>query len=180
MLERVFDGVNQEYDLVFYVAEGSEKGHFKHRTHEGKERLIEFNKDYRLPLKERPIILKLYGTWTDKFVVTEEHFINYLVDHSIEQALPSQLRIFIKRSRILFLGYSLNDPDLQIILHRFWVNESLKKSRGIKSWIVHQSEPGNLEKQFWKARQVELIESSLEDFITNLEMGIERLESRLP
>jgi hypothetical protein len=180
MLERVFDGVNQEYDLVFYVAEGSEKGHFKHRTHEGKERLIGYGEDYRLPLGKRPIILKLYGTWTDKFVMTEEHFINYLFGCSIEQVLPSQLRNIIKRSKILFLGYSLNDPDLQIILHRFWENKPLKKSRGIKSWIVHQSEPGNLEKRFWQDRQVDLIKSSLEDFITNLEMGIERLESRLP
>jgi hypothetical protein len=179
-LERVFDGVNQEYDLVFYVAEGSEKGHFKHRTPEGKERLIEYGEDYRLPLRKRPIILKLYGTWTDKFVITEEHVINYLFGCSIEQVLPSQLSKIIKRSRILFLGYSLNDSDLQIILHRFWGNQPLKKSRGIKSWIVHQSEPGNLEKRFWQDRQVELIESSLEDLITNLEMGIERLESRLP
>ena len=80
MLERIFERLNQKYDLVFYIAEGSEKGHFKHKTHEGKERLIGYDEDYRLPLGERPIILKLYGTWSDKFVMTEEHFINYLLN----------------------------------------------------------------------------------------------------
>ena len=85
---------------------------------------------------------------------------------------------FIKKSKILFLGYSLNDPNLQIILHRFWGNDPVK-SRRSKSWIVHQSEPGDLEKEFWQDRKVDPIKSSLEDFITILEMGIERLESKL-
>ncbi len=178
ILERVFDGVSQDYDLVFYIAEGPERGHFKHKTHEGKERLIEYGEDYRLPLGKRPIILKLYGTWIDKFVMTEEHFINYLFGYSIEQVLPSQLRRIIKKSKILFLGYSLNDPDLKIIMHRFWGTNPVKLKHN-KSWIVHQSEPGHLEEQFWQDRRVHPIESSLEGFITNLEMGIERLESKL-
>lgn len=178
MLERIFDRVKQEYDLVFYVAEGPEKGHFKHKTHEGKEKIIEYDEDYLLPLKERPLILKLYGTWTDKFVMTEEHLINYLFGHSIQQVLPSQLMRFVKKSKILFLGYSLKDPDLQIILHRFWGNNPVKILHN-KSWIVHQSQPGDLEREFWQDRNVKPIESSLEDFITNLEMGIERLESKI-
>jgi len=178
ILEQVFDEVGQDYDLVFYIAEGPEKGHFKHKTHERKERVIQYGEDYRLPLGKRPIILKLYGTWTDKFVMTEEHLINYLFGSSINQVLPSQLINFIKKRRILFLGYSLNDHDLKIILHRFWGIDPVKQQHN-KSWIVHQSEPGDLEEQFWQARRVSRINSSLEDFVTALEMGIERLESQL-
>jgi SIR2-like domain/Trypsin-like peptidase domain len=177
MLERAFQEAHQEFDVIFYVAE--DKGKFMHKTWEGKVNSIPYDSDYQLPFGKRPIILKLYGTWNDKFVITEDHHMNYLVGCSVEQALPSKLVNLLRDSRILFLGYSLNDLDLQMILHRFWGDQPLKQFRGMKSWIVHNSEPGRLEEEFCKDRQVEPIKSSLEDFITNLEVGIEQLNSTI-
>ncbi len=179
MLENAFKEAGQEFDVVFYTTE--DKGQFIHRF-QGKDNPIPYNSDYKLPFGKRPIILKLYGTWNEKFVITEDHYLNYLVGCSIEQALPAKLVNTLKNSRILFLGYSLNDPDLKIALNRFWGDQPLKKTHGkthgMKSWIIHQSEPGRLEEEFWKERQVDLIKSSLEEFVTNLEVGIE--QSKLP
>ena len=177
ILERAFDRVKQPYDVVFYVAKGDDRGTFKHKTHRGEIRPIAIDPDPNNPLPwgKHPIILKLFGTWQHEFVITEDDYINYLVDSSIEQVLPAEIINIIQRSKILFLGYSLNDPDLQIVLHRFWKDKPLKKSRGINSWIVHQSAPGNLGQIFCTDRQVVPIKSSIEDFVTNLEMGIEQL-----
>ena len=175
-LEHIFNQVNQPYDVVFYVAEGDDRGKFKHKTHKGEVSANPIDRDYELPCwGKHPIILKLYGTWQHEFVITEEHYLNYLVGCSIDQVLPARIVNTVKDSKILFLGYSLNDPDLQVVLHRFWKDESLKKGRGINSWIVHQSEPGRLEEGFCTGRQVVPIKSSIEEFVTNLEMGIEQL-----
>ena len=179
-LEQAFDDAGQQgkYDVVFYVAEGNdnERGHFKHKDNKGEVHTIPFNDDYELPIGERPIILKLYGTWKHEFVITEEHHVTYLVEHSIEEVLPATVRnLLTKKSKILFLGYSPYDSDLLIVLHRFWKNQPLPKSklRSIQSWLVHKSEPGRLEKRLLRDRAIEAIEMQLADFITNLEMGIE-------
>ena len=176
MLEHIFDQVGQPYDVVFYVAKGDDRGTFKHKTHRGEVKSIAIEPDPKNPLPwgEHPIILKLFGTWQHEFVITEDDYINYLVDAAIEQVLPAEIIDIIKQSKILFLGYSLNDPDLQVVLHRLWRDEALKKSRGINSWIVHQS-VGSLGKTFCTDRQVVPIKSSIEDLVTNLEMGIEQL-----
>ena len=173
MLENAFKEAGQEFDVVFYTTE--DQGQFIHRPWQGRDNPIPYNTDYELPFGNRPIILKLYGTWNEKFVITEDHYLNYLVGCSIEQALPAKLVNTVKNSRVLFLGYSLNDPDLKIVLNRFWGDQPLKKKCGMKSWIIHQSEPGRLEEEFWKERQVDPIKSSLEEFVTNLEVGIEQI-----
>lgn len=176
-LENIFDKVGQEYDVVFYIAEGNDRGRFKHKNHRGEINATPIDPNYKLPLGKRPIILKLFGTWQHEFVISENHYINYLYGCSIDQVLPAELINIIIESKILFVGYSLSDPDLQLILYRFWENNSLKNTRemgGSDSWIIHQSKPGKLEQRILNARQIESIESSVEDFITNLEMGIEQ------
>jgi hypothetical protein len=192
MLESAFLDARQPFDLVFYVAEDDEnvgeakggenvRGRFRHKTWEeissgqqGKGKIL--TEQDTLPLGVRPIILKLYGTWTDKFVITEEHHINYLSSHPIDEVLKSELLNALTNpgNDILLLGYSLNDGDLELIMHRFL--EARQPLNG-KFWIVHQSKPGSLEEQLWNDRKKgDLIESSLEDFIANLDERIKNLE----
>lgn len=178
ILERIFDQVGQPYDVIFYVAKDDNgKPTFKHKTYKGEIKSIDSNYKGRLPCwGEHPIILKLFGTWQHEFVITEEDYLNYLVHTPINQLLPAPIIEHIQESKILFLGYSLNDPDLQIVLHLIWQDNPLKYTRGISSWIVHQSKPGDLERRFCSERMIENIEeSSIEDLVTNLEMGIEQL-----
>lgn len=176
----------QPFDLIYYVAEGPKNrcGKFVHKTYgeicnhlEG-EIITGSDYDRPLPWNEHPIILKLYGTWTDKFVITEEHHSNYLSYDSVSNVLPTKLLKVLNNSknRILLLGYSLNDSDLELILNRF--SEPTNKING-NFLIVHQSKPGSLEKYLWSRRKLnmeeECIKTSLEDCINNLEQGIENL-----
>jgi hypothetical protein len=183
MLERAFLDARQPFDLVYYVAEGDKdvRGRFKHKTWEevasgeGEGKILS-EQDSSLPFRKHPIILKLYGTWDDKFVITEEHHINYLSSYPITEALTSKLlnALTNENNQLLLLGYSLNDGDLELILRR--CSEAQQTLEG-KFWIVHQSTPGSLEEQIWGQRKVKgLIKSSLEECIANLAERIERLD----
>jgi hypothetical protein len=184
-LERAFKYEDQDFDLIYYVAEGEGRGQFRHQTYDefcNKEKGQIINtSDYEtnrpLPWGKRPIILKLYGTWTDKFVITEDHHINYLSSYSVSNILPIKLLSAITdaNNRILLLGYSLSDFDLELVLHRF--SEAENKLKG-DFFIVHQSKAGSLENELWAKRGVgnnQCIRSSLKDCINQLEKGIEKL-----
>lgn len=180
LLEQAFDEANQPYDVVFYVADGEERGRYKHKPYGADEaEIIKAPTKYdKFPIPSNdgkgpsphPIILKLYGTWENNFVVAEDH-LNYLASTPLKN-LPSALISILKQSSVLFLGYSPNDSDLQLILHRLWQEDKLPT----KSQLVHQSQPGDLEKRIWEEqRNVKLLPicCSLEDFVSSLKQDLE-------
>ncbi len=180
LLEQAFDQANQPYDVVFYVADGDERGRYEHKPYGAEAEIIETPEKYddKLPLRKpwgnapapHPIILKLYGTWENHFVVAEDH-LSYLASSPIKN-LPPALISILKESTILFLGYSPNDSDLHLIVHRFWGEDKLPG----KSQLVHQSQPGNLEKKIWQEqRNAKLlpIACSLDDFVIALKQELE-------
>jgi hypothetical protein len=178
LLERAFDDVGQEYDVLYYVANGK-GGEFKHKGHEEANITNSYN---NLPLRKpwgssadpRPIILKLYGTAEDQFVMTQDQ-LNCLASGPIKQ-LPNILKMVISGSKgisILFLGYSPSDSELQLISNQIWSEKEPRLPKS--SFMVHQSKPGKLEQEIWQQRGVELIDidCSLEDFAISLQSKIE-------
>ncbi len=180
MLERAFRDEQQSFDVVFYIADGPEKGKFKHKTYEGELRLIDTSEYDQLPLLKqqgnsqppRPIILKLFGScekvWENKFVATEQH-IAYLIS-TLKQNLPMSLTRILKQANenhILFMGYSPSDSDLQLLMNCLWPNNRMPA----KSWLLHPAKPGKLEKKLWEERNVTTIEmpSSLDNFVAQLQ-----------
>lgn len=186
MLERAFRAANQPFDLVFYVAEGEEaRGRFKYKPFEEKARPIDQPNLLEVigKAKDCPVILKLYGvvdlieSQQCNFVITEDHHINYLAYREIGQLLPKDiLEILWESHNILLMGYNPSDPDLRVIVNRIWGERLV----GQKSWMIHQSKPGELDKTFWEKRQVELIDSRLEDYCTELANRIEKLQPKQP
>ncbi|OCQ99046.1 hypothetical protein BCD64_23725 [Nostoc sp. MBR 210] len=184
MLERAFRVANQPFDLVFYVAEGEEaRGRFKYKPFE--QRACPIDQPNQLEVigkaKDHPVILKLYGavdlseSQQCNFVITEDHHINYLVYREIGQLLPKDiLEILWESHNILFMGFSPSDLDLRVIVNRIWGERVV----GQKSWMIHESKPGELDKTFWNKRQVELIYSRLEDYFTDLANGIDNLQPK--
>ena len=89
---------------------------------------------------ERTVILKMHGavdranpdaTW-DSYVITEDHYIEYLARTDIANLVPVTLAAKLRRSHFLFLGYSMRDWNLRVILHRIWGEQKLK----YKSWAI--------------------------------------------
>jgi len=171
-LERAFEAAEEPFDLVFYEAKkGEHRGKFWHQPYGDKARLIETPNEYRdLSLDQRSVILKIHGAvdraspTQSSFVITEDHYIDYLTRTDISSLVPIKLAAKLRSSSYLFLGYSLRDWNLRVILHRIWGEQPLS----YQSWAI-QRHPQPLDRTFWRNRGVEIIDQCLEDYIAALD-----------
>ena len=171
-LERAFLDAGEEFDAVSYIAEGSNRGKFCHLGPGGSGTLIERPNEYasELSLERRTVILKLHGqvdrtsdrAW-ESFVVTEDHYIEYLARSEVSSVVPVGLAAKLRRSHFLFLGYSFVDWNLRLLLYRLWGDQPL----GYRSWAV-DDHPQPFELEFWRKHGVDVLDLPLERCIEAL------------
>jgi hypothetical protein len=166
-LERAFRAAGEDFDLVSYVADGEHRGKFLHLAPDGLCRPIERPNEYNaVSLSKRTVILKIHGAIDrldperDSYVITEDHYIDYLTHTDISNLVPVTLAARLRKSHFLFLGYSMSDWNLRVILHRIWGEQALT----YKSWSI-QLDPKPIEEGFWHKRGVEIVHALLEDYI---------------
>jgi hypothetical protein len=70
----------------------------------------------------------------DSYVITEDHYIDYLTRTELEHLLPATILPTIRKSHFLFLGYGLRDWNMRVILHRIAGDQQLT----YKSWAIQQ------------------------------------------
>jgi hypothetical protein len=170
-LERAFMAEDEPFDVVSYIAEGENAGLFVHRPFERPAEVIRVPNEYcGLALGERSVILKLHGAINradpaeDSYVITEDDYIDYLTRTDLSGMLPHTLAAVLSGRHFLFLGYSLRDWNLRVILHRIWARQ---RHRRYNSWAV-QLNPTELDMAFWKARTVEIFDASLDVYVDEL------------
>ena len=170
VLERAFRAAGEPFDLGTYIAEGDDRGKFLHQFPTGETMLVEKPNEYRaLSLEERSVILKIHGAVDranperDSYVITEDHYIDYLTRTDISNLIPVRLAAKLRKSHFLFLGYGLRDWNLRVILHRIWGEQKLS----YKSWAI-QLNPQPIDEEFWRKRDVDIINSRLEDYVVGL------------
>src|SRR5215210_2588931 len=178
-LERAFLDAGEEFDVVSYIATGRNRGRFCHIGPEGRGTLIERPNEYvtELSLERRTVILKLHGqvdlstdrAW-ESFVVTEDDYIGYLAQGDVGNAVPVSVAAKLRRSHFLFLGYTMADWNLRLLLYRLWGDEPLS----YRSWAV-QEEAKPFELEFWRRHDVNVIDVPLEDYVEALarHLGVE-------
>jgi hypothetical protein len=167
-LEQSFLDAGEEFDVVSYIASGRDRGRFCHVEPDGTSHVIEVPNTYatELSLERRTVILKLHGgidthaaRTRESFVVTEDDYIDYLAHGDIGGAIPVALSAKLRRSHFLFIGYGMRDWTLRLVLGRIWGGDGVS----YRSWSV-QPEAKPLERQFWRARDVDLLEVPLDDY----------------
>jgi DNA-binding SARP family transcriptional activator len=171
-LEAAFLEAGEEFDIVSYVAAGPNRGKFCHIGPDGAGRLIDLPNTYatELSLDRRTVILKLHGQvdrgpdreW-ESFVVTEDDYIDYLANTDVAGAVPVGLAAKLRRSHFLFLGYTMADWNLRVILNRLWSDQPLS----YRSWAV-QPDAKPLEREFWRRRDVDVHELPLDRYVETL------------
>jgi DNA-binding SARP family transcriptional activator len=171
-LEEALTEAGEEFDVVVYLAAGRNRGRFCHIAPDGTASVIEVPNAYasELSLARRTIVLKLHGqidpsperVW-ESFVVTEDDYIDYLSQSDVGNALPVGLGAKLRRSHFLFLGYRMSDWNLRVVLNRLWGDDGLTW----RSWAVHPH-PTALERQFWRARDVDVLELPLDEYVDSL------------
>src|SRR6266545_2784544 len=170
VLEQAFRDADEPFDLVIYDAEGPDRGKFTHHPHDGTPRtILEPNAYYDLTTDERTVILKLGGSvdrddeTRDSFVITEDHYIDYLARTDVSKLFPVTLVRTLRRSHCLFVGYSLQESNQRVILNRIWGEEKLRS----KSWAI-QRNPDPVDEGLWSRRDVQSLDVPLEDYIDGL------------
>ncbi|MPZ75812.1 MAG: hypothetical protein GEU77_04755 [Deltaproteobacteria bacterium] len=177
LLERAFAAVGEPCDVVWYVADGDSRGKFRHRTPDGEIRVIDKPNEYSaLSLKERSVILKIHGAVNrvnseeDSYVIAEDHYIDYLTRTDIAGLIPVTLAAKVKKSHFLFMGYSLADWNMRVILQRIWGGQQLT----YKSWAI-QNDPRELDIEFWRKRGVDILDVELNSYVAALQARLAAL-----
>jgi len=174
-LERALEDADEPYETVCYLASGQMRGSFCHIAPSGVANVIERPNAYTgdLGLDEHTVLLHLQGridrsaerAW-ESFAVTEDDFIHY---GDVARRLPVSLAARLRRTHLLLLGYTLSTWTLRVVLERFWGSEPLP----YRSWSVHPG-PEPLEREFWRRRDVEVVDMAPAAYVAELERALEK------
>jgi hypothetical protein len=174
-LEQAFADEREPYDLAVYMASGNDKGRFVHFPPDGAPKAIDKPNSYtEFPIGidyelRRTVIVKIHGAvdsnvddyrWKENYVITEDHYIDYLSRSPIESLVPVQVLDKLRESHCLFLGYKVRDWNLRVFLKRIW-----EGSLGAKSWAV-EPDPDVLEKELWAQANVAEYVCQLQERLT--------------
>ena len=124
-----------------------------------------------IDLQSVTVIYKMHGTVDrhkpdrDQYVITEDDYVDFLVRMTKNKAIPAIFAESFQTSHFLFLGYSLRDWNLRVILNR--IQTDLRRPSDITSWGV-QYKPSPMERKFWQKRGVEVYDLLLNDFVREL------------
>jgi hypothetical protein len=179
-LERAFEKAGEPYDLITYIASSPKeyRGRFMHWA-PGEPppppRVIESANDYRLGPDKRTVILKLHGAVQrlrppdeDNYVITEDHYIEYLTHTDMTSQLPSVVTDKMRNSSYLFLGYGMKDWNLRAILRRIWGEQITTYG----SWAI-QKHVDTMEQAFWEKRNVKILKLDLEEYMELLSQALD-------
>ncbi len=120
------------------------------------------------------IIYKMHGTSKmaceskilDSVVLTETDYVDFLAEDMLKK-IPTKLINLLREARLLFLGYSLEDWNFRVLLHRLQKIQKQGGVEGKRHWAC-QKDPDPVETKFWDKRGVNLYSLALDDFLLDL------------
>lgn len=177
-LERAFAAHDEPFDVLWYEAKAADRacGKFLHVAPGCEPVAVDRPNEYdALSLTERPVIVKLHGAVHrpspryDSYVITENHYIDYMTNSDIGQQIPATLMEVMADSHFLFLGYSMRDWNLRVILRRIWGQRRLAyRSWAIQMPVVDERQ-NRVEQRLWgERRDIELFQLSLDAYVAAL------------
>lgn len=182
-LERAFQEEGEPFDVAVYMAPGTEyAGRFVHLPWgQVDPRPIMTPNEYTdFPIVTdygeltRTVIVRISGAvddletgyrWKSNFMITEDHYIDYLGGRPAEEVVPTQILAKLRQASCLFLGYKIADWRLRVFLHWIWRGERLS---GATCWAVERN-PDVIERQFWQRSGVCLYKSRLTDYVAGFD-----------
>ena len=172
LLEQAFRKANNKpYDLVIYPSDRLDAAGsvLWWRHGEPQPSPVHPNK-LNIDLSKRTVIYKMHGSiarspeW-DNFVITEEDYIEFL--SRMNTAVPPIFYSHCLERNFLFLGYSLRDWNLRVVLRN--LSRMLVKRGGeiLPSWAI-QRNPSDLERDLWEKRNVTIFDVPLDEFTARI------------
>ncbi len=125
--------------------------------------------------KSKRELIKMHGDFEhDNFVLKEDDFLNYSRNFRL---IETYVKSLIGSKVVLFIGYSLSDPDVKHIIS--WVKDVLKEDFQRAYLILTKTNPNDIEKEYYRNLGVNLIygnELVEESNITHTQQLIEVLD----
>jgi hypothetical protein len=168
------------FDLIYYDPDSEPRPRFWHRGPNMPPREIDSPNDYDYEFfTQRPVVLKIHGT-ADRvdqdrmgFVITEDHYIEYLAEEPLEKLLPPALLHKMRNQHLLFLGYSLRDWNFRVFLRKL---KRDKKWRYMSWAVLLQTD--DAETKFWQKNEVDIVNLELQLYIEKLKHELVLREAR--
>jgi len=143
-----------------------EGGFDKVRSNKLREKLKDAN---------RHIIYKLHGGIdrvnpdNDSFLITEQDYVDFL--GRAKTCIPHYLSTRMQNASFLFLGCSLADWNVRILLRKLW--QPKKGEQDIERSYAINKDPGPAEQAIWKAHGVNMYDLDLKEFVEELAEQLE-------
>ena len=104
----------------------------------------------------------------DSFLITEQDYVDYL--GRAQNCVPPYLATRMAKSNFLFLGYSLTDWNVRVMLRKL---RQLEKSRDepIPSWAINKDH-NPVERKIWEKHDVNIYEFDLKAFACELAQAL--------
>ncbi len=178
LVEQAFRSAGKPYDLVIYPADRKDIANaVLWWTHGAPEPQVVAPNELDIDLSKTNVIYKMHGTvhpqvpkW-DNFVITEEDYVEFLSRMTANAAIPSIFYEHFRDRSFLFLGYSLGDWNLRVILKNLSKYLSKRVAEGddevLPSWSI-QLKPSELERRLWEKRNVNIFDITIDEFVAKL------------
>lgn len=170
LIERAFAEQGRPYDLVIHTSDPKVGDKLLWLDHEsGGISEVNPNK-LDIDLDSVSIIYKMHGTVDrqdarrDQYVITEDDYVEFLARMTRNRAVPAIFAQPFQTRHFLFLGYSLRDWNLRVVLNRIQDN---RRAAEITSWGI-QHKPSVMEQKFWENRRVVVYDMQLNEFVQEL------------
>jgi hypothetical protein len=182
LMERALEAQGKAFDVVIHLTPGTLKRITDHertdsllwRPHQGEPRFVTDDELAEIDPSLTFVVYKMHGgidreqMERDSYVITEDDYIDFLTRMASKSAgaIPSFVARHLAKRHLLFLGYSLRDWNLRVLL-----NQIGRPGRpDITSWAV-QYHPSKLEMRFWTRRSEEVLvfDMKVDQFIESLQ-----------
>jgi SIR2-like domain len=123
-----------------------------------------------------PILFKMHGSIdrttskNDSYLITEDDYVDYL-GRSQGAYIPPYIYELMEGKGFLFLGYSLEDWNIRVILRKL-----LKQFRpgDVRCWAIVRGR-GDTEQEIWRTKNLDIYSMDLKEFADRLVKQLDRL-----
>ena len=180
LVEQAFRAAGKPYDLLIHPADRKDiASAVLWWPHGAASPLVKSPNELDLDLTKTTVIYKMHGTvfqetdeW-DNFVITEEDYVEFLSRMTTNTAVPALFYQHARDRSFLFLGYSLRDWNLRVVLKNLTRNFAVRggvngdRDGEVLSWAI-QKNPSELERRLWAKRDVNIFDVALDEFVRNM------------
>ena len=139
---------------------------------DGLPSLFEDDPDYK-PTPDTPLVYHLFGSdeELDSLLVTEDHYLDYLVRVSAEmERIPNHVWSALTDNSLLFLGYSLDDWEFRVILRGLVATRD--RRRKLKHVGVQLEMEGLSEEDGDRSGRTEAVQTFLQQYFQEADINI--------